>query len=501
MRPSFGLTSSPRRWINISNALVLSLIIGSPASAQEPVPATDEPVSPTEELEVLEEDLQEAVQEVPEEPIVESEVDQEDPSATLDFSNFRLDGRLYLSFRYRSQERRSETETDGYGTINMRGGTTDESGHENMRFHINGYASMDFNGRETSSESFYSLADTRSSSFRPFLYSAWIETDTIVKGAKLRLGRQEIHRENALYFDGARADFGDGAWQAVAYAGKPVRFYESSRQGDFLGGVGLRWWAQPTLRIGLDQVYLRDEGPISDPTVTVNDQLTILSGRWRQSANATVVGSSSWISGRPRRAQLRVMMQEPTSDMWSRFEIHHQNDYGDVVATDISPFTATLGEVQPYWSAAAEVGKTVASGLDFAVGFRGRWLDDPESESIFSREYQRWYGTLTSRDLFDSDWTAGLRADIWDSSGPSVIAAGAFASHESRPGQVLEFGTDYSKYRYDAFTGREYLDDRQVYARFKYPLREDLSLRLRLARDGSQYGVDYLVQVSFGWEF
>jgi len=414
---------------------------------------------------------------------------------------FDLEGRLDVSYRYRTQSRRNTTDSDSFASLYLDGTSTDEEGNTEYRFHIDGYASMDWNGLEASDQAFYGLADTRNSRFRPFLYAAWMESETWLKGAKVRIGRQEIHREDALYFDGARVDFGDGNWQALVYAGAPVRFYESSRSGDFLSGVGLRYWMRRNIRFGLDQVYLRDDAPPADPSLTVNNALTILSAHWLQSRYATIDGSSSWVSGRPRRSQLRALIQQPDQRIWMRLEAHRQNDYGEVVATDLSPFAATLSDVRPYWSASAELGKGLSNKTDLALGFQGRWLDSGLDEGLYNRQYDRWYGSLSKREFLSKDWRAGLRADFWDSSGPSILTGGAFATYEATPGHVFEFGTDFSKYRYDAFTGREYLDDRQVYARISYPLRKDTTMRLRLARDGSQFGTDYLVEISVGWEF
>jgi len=488
--PLLSISQNPS--IRLAPILLLggmALLVGATASAQEPVPTVEEPVPTAVEDPVL----------TVEEP-VPSAVEEPSLVAIMERATFELSGRLNLSYRYRTKRNRGTTDSDGYASLYLDGAGTDVAGKENFRFHVDGYASMDFNGPEDPNESFYGLADTRSR-FRPFLYSAWAESTALVDGAKVRIGRQEVHREDALYFDGARIDFGDGAWRALAYAGSPVKFYEANRSGDQLAGVGIRWWKARTLRLGLDQIYLRDEAPPADETSVARNHLTILSGRWLQSQNLTLDGSTSWISGRSRRANVRAFMQRPELKLWSRVEIRRQNDYGEVVATELSPFAATLGDVAPYWSASVQVGKGFEHDVDLGFGFHGRWLEAGGTEGLYNREYDQWFGSLTVREAFGGDWRVGVRADYWDSSGPNAFTGGAFAKYQQQPGQTLELGTDYSKYRYDSFTGREYLDDRQVYVRAAYPIREDTSLRLRLARDGSQIGVDYLVEVSLGWEF
>ncbi len=412
-------------------------------------------------------------------------------------------GRLDASWRYRNQDRRNQADNEGLFSANLDGVAKDSDGAETFRFHFDGFATADYNGLERPGDSFYGLADTRNNNFRSFVYGAWAETPALADGMKLRVGRQEVHREDALYFDGVRADFSNGSpWSGVVYAGAPVRFYESNRSGDFLGGVGLRWRARRGLSFGADEIYLKDRNPVADRSLKeVKNNLTILSGRWYRDEHTLVRGSSSWIDGHSRRAELSVLWNFPETGWWSRIQLRRQNDYGEVVATDLSPFAATLGDVAPYWSGSAEIRRRIATGTDLGIGYQGRWLESSQDAGLYNREYDRWFATLSQDDLFLTHLRAGIRGDIWNADHAHSVAGGAFAAYEPAKGQRFEVGTDFLKYRFDIFTGREYLDDRQVYARLRIPVMEDTSFRFRVARDRSQFGTDYLLEAALALEF
>ena len=79
---------------------------------------------------------------------------------------------------------------------------------------------------------------------------------------------------------------------------------------------------------------------------------------------------------------------------------------------------------------------------------------------------------------------------------PSAVPSWDFnAKHE------LSVGTDFSKYRFDVFTGREYLDDRQYWIKAKLPLGDQRRMRLRYSRDRSQFGTDHLFEAAWALEF
>jgi hypothetical protein len=412
-----------------------------------------------------------------------------------------LRGRLDASWRYRSQNRTGQIDQTallyGYLDAEYTGRKQDT-----FRFHFQGYANADLNGLEGSDRPFYGLSDTRDHSIRAFLYGAYAEVPIAGPDVQFRLGRQEINSEDALYFDGGRVEYQSGGpVSGFVYAGLPVRFYESTRSGDLLMGGGLNWRIERNFRVSFEQIFLRDQSPPGDPSITVRNDLSILTANWVRDEHMSMRGSSSWLDGHSRRINVAVYLNYPERGWWTQFRLQRQNDYGEVVATDLSPIAVTLGDVAPYWRGGGEFHRMFTSDLDFGLGFQGRWLADQADLGEFNREYSRWFATLTGQNMVFSDVEAGLRADLWHSTDAEILAGGAYAAYEPERGERYEIGTDFSEYRYDVFTGREYLDDRQIYGRVRYPMTKDSSLRFRIARDRSQFGTDLLLQIAVSLEF
>jgi hypothetical protein len=424
------------------------------------------------------------------------------PLSAQTSSTWDIAGRLDASWRYRSENGSSQSDSQALLSGYMDATAKDKDQSEIFRFHLEGFVNHDLNGLENSGDSFYGLPDTRNHATRAFLYGAYVEAPVMSKDLMVRIGRQEIHKENALYFDGARVEFRPlNSLSGVAYAGIPVRFYESSRSGDLLLGAGLKWRIERNLSLGYDQMFFRDHNPPADPSITARNDLSILSANWNRDQHTMLRGSASWLDGEPRRAELSVFLNYPERGWWTKLHIRRQNDYGEVVSTDLSPFAVTLSDVAPYWSGGLEFHRNLTDDVDLGVGYQGRQVIEDEDIGVFNREYSRWFGTLTGQNVIRADVEAGVRADLWYSDDADIVAGGAFAAYEPYRGERFEVGTEFSMYRFDVFTGREYLDDRQIYGRMRYPISESTALRLRIARDKSQFGTDLLLQVAFTLEF
>jgi hypothetical protein len=425
-----------------------------------------------------------------------------EPVRAADAGSWELSGRLDAFFRHRRQEREGERDTDSVVTGMLDGAYRDADGREQFRFLFDGVLTADLDGLESSHEAFAGLGDARNSRTHAYVYQAWAETASLGEGLTLRAGRQEIHREDALYFDGVRLDAANsGALTAVVYAGSPVRFYESDRTGDFLGGVGLKWRASRELRLGLDEVFLRDRAPAGDRDRVINNNLTLVTAHWYKDEYTVVRGSSSFIGSDPRRQQLAVLWTDPAAGWWTRFHLQHQTDYGDVVVTELSPFAAVISEVAPYWTGTFELHRDLGGGVDGGLGYSRRWLDNEDDEGPYDREFSRWYALLTVEDFLVEHLEAGTRGDYWDADESRLFAGGFFLAWDQDADSRFEVGSDFAKYRFDVYSGREYLDDRQFYFRLRHRLDEQWSLRFRAARSRSQFGTDTTLEGAVALEF
>ena len=402
-------------------------------------------------------------------------------------------GWLDMRFRMRSEASSSTRDVDlivgSYFELNS---------NENAgKFVLDGVLYADLDNETGGDEAFYSLSDTWNDSMHGFVYNAWLGIDDF------KLGRQEIHRADALFFDGLKYDHKlTSEAKLTVFGGTPVHFYDESSSGDRMAGLGLDWRVSPKLRVAVDEVWLRDSAVrFSGADGTANDLLSVVSATWLANQNGMVRGSASMVGDRARRQDISGQWYMPNKDLWARFRLRHQNDYGEFIATEIAPFSAVIGDVAPYWDSSVELTKRMSEQIDIGFGYQGRMLENDSDVGINNREFNRWYISVDHDELPFTNSSGGLRADIWDSSDGSIIAGGAWLKWDFNAKHEFSVGTDFSKYRFDVFTGREYLDDRQYWIKAKLPLGDQRRMRLRYSRDRSQFGTDHLFEAAWALEF
>lgn len=418
-----------------------------------------------------------------------------------DLSGWRLDGWFDALFRYRLQAERDQDDADLLLSGFVAGGLNDADGRELGSFQIDGLVTADLDGFPGARGAFSGLQETYNSRVHGFLYSAWVETSSLLDRVSLRGGRQEILREDALFFDGLSAIWRPaGEWSLTAYGGVPVHFYESNRSGDALAGVGAEWLALPGLRLGLDEIYLADEQRWFGEEATAHNNLTLLSAHWLAASALLVRGTASWVGAQDRRQTLSAAWSDPQADWRAQVRVQRQNDYGEIVATEISPLAAVLGDVAPHWYGLAELYRRFGR-FEAGVGVAARALEQDADESVYNREYGRYFASMSLDQFPLPDADLGARVDVWDADDDDLTAFGVFAGWDWQEDARLEVGTDHALYRFDEASGSENLDDRQYYVRAEVPVLEQTQLRVRYALDHSQFGNDHLFELGLAVEF
>jgi len=410
---------------------------------------------------------------------------------------------MRLDYRSRSQSRTGEDDADVLASGHLRAGLRDEEGQELMALVVDGLLTWDADGFSSPDQSFYGLQETFPNRFHGFLYEGYVETAALLRDVSFRVGRQEVTREDALWFDGGSlrvAATPDLSF--LAYGGIPVHFYESRREGDALAGLGARWKVDPRLELGLDGVHLRDElTGLDGNRFQTRDNLSIASATWRPLDQALLRGSASWVGSRARRQEMAAHWVSPAADWRVRLRVRHQEDYGEAVPTEFSPLAGVLGDVAPYWLGSLGVQHDLTRTLSVDAGYQLRALQNLADERAFNREYRRWYVLMGARDLFVDTLSAALHADVWESDTGHITTTGGSLTWEPTERLRLEGGTDYMLYRFDWFSGREYVNDRQYYFRARLRLTEATYFRLRIAQDRSQFGTDRLLDLGIAVEF
>ncbi|MDP6849567.1 MAG: hypothetical protein QGH51_02115 [Planctomycetota bacterium] len=408
----------------------------------------------------------------------------------------------YWNARYRVKNRSDSVGRDKDLILSVRYDFSKPSTATAMSF--DGVLFADFDSSDDGGDLFHSLGDTWSNSTHGFIYNAWFKKEDLLGTTDFRFGRQELHRGDALWFDGIRADLeASPDLNLLVYGGTPVHFYEDeSSSDDGVFGAGLDYRASRKLRLRLDGMNTRDSySRLDGETGTARNELAVLSGTWLPQPGVLFRGSASAVDGKSRRQDLSFQWSQPSKDWWARVRIRHQNDYGEMLANEIAPYSAVLGDVAPYWEYQGELHRRLSDSTDVLIGWHSRTLENQEDEGLYNREFKRWFVGANQPEVFGEGTRAGIRGDVWDSEGASSIVAGANMAWDYNDETELSCGTDYSKYRFDVFTGLEYLDDRRYWAKAKIKMNNGRRLRLRYSRDRSQLGNDHLFEVSMGVEF
>jgi len=437
---------------------------------------------------------------------VSAEATQESlPEVVLpELGGWSVSGYLDSRVRVRWQSRRSQSDADLLVGGFFDGALANDAGEEVLRYQVDGLFTADLDGFGSLGDAFVGLQEARNDRLHAYLYEAWVESSALVDGAEFRVGRQLVAREDAIYFDGLRVDHSPAAgWGLVAYAGIPVHFHESSREGDFLAGIGARWAVDPRVRLEVDEVFVRDEQRYfgASTPVIANNNLTLLSASWLADEQTMVRGTASWLGDQDRRQSVSVAWAEPVSGWRATVMMRRQNDYGELAATEYSPYAALLGDVAPYWTTSVDVQKSILEHLHAGVSYSARRLEDVADEGLYNREWDRYSARLTADEFLAPELDVGVQADIWDSGADRMTSTGAFAGWEWAEKSRFEVGTDFALYRFDVFTRRERLNDREYYARAKLPVTDDVSMAVRYALNHSRFGTNHLAEVLVSLEF
>ena len=317
---------------------------------------------------------------------------------------------------------------------------------------------------------------------------------------QVRIGRQDVDGGYPFLVDGVHvttAPRGRAEFQATAFAGLPAHLFESSPEGDFIGGLGVafRPWVDADARF--DWVWVKDENEYYG---TPESHLYTFELRQKVSAYASGRVWYEQVDSHPREAGVSGLSYLPEHDVALRGSFRSQLDDENSLAYDVDSFTALLVTLRPYWDAHASASKGFDNGvtLEGGVTARGLWLDDDEGE--FNREFARFYATV-SRECFPRrDVTLSLTGEYW-ASHDDVFSGGLDVTWKASECFRLSAGIDYALYRTDIYSGTERFESYGVYGRVTFvPARSwkaDVSLRFE---DDSE-GTFLTLQAGLAYEF
>jgi hypothetical protein len=388
----------------------------------------------------------------------------------------------------------NEHDTDIYEVLSLDIGDPEQNA---VSAHLMGRLSADLDGYDPT---FASIDDARGRRVDGMLYEAYVDLHRAPGLDLLRLGRQSLYDTPiTVYFDGARAEthtVGAAALQFGAYGGAATHYYESSPQGDLLGGVYAKARPWTGGRVRLDYLHAEDQTQLGDH----KDDLLGL-GVWQQvSAKLSAEAQYTRLQDHNRDVRSRIFFADPGADLTLQVSYYQLlTTQGDLVL-ELDPLFSALHELFPYYQFSVLAGKGIAETLQVQAGTDMRRVDDRGDIGTYNRDYWRYYFTATLIKLGVRGLSAGATADFWNSDSQLVRTWGADLT-EKVDNVTASIGSNYALYSFDLFSNFERDHVRTYYARLRKKLNAAVSLDAGYELQDSDLDRFHTFRMGVTWRF
>jgi len=370
--------------------------------------------------------------------------------------------------------------------------------------HVLGRVDADLDGKSDGDSTFHELDDTFDGAVMGRLYSAYVELAPTPDGelpGTLRIGRQTDPRlPEVLHIDGVSflsTPLGEKDVELGVYGGIPVHWYESSSEGDWAYGTSVEARPWRGGRARLEWMHLDDEvalGPFHDDLFAL--------GLWQTLAQRWLLeGQYTRLEGDDRDLRLRTQYHDPDSETVARLLYYELRETQAAQALELDPFSEQLQEYFPFRQAAVEFSRPVAEHAVVDVGADLRRMKDESDVGEYNREYERYYLTLTLRELAAAGLALSLTGDEWNGDGRDIGSLGADLSFAPDPLWTASLGTYYSLFKYELYDVGERDDVRTYYLRGSYRASERLSLELSYDYEDDDLEQYHTVRWGAAWRF
>lgn len=398
---------------------------------------------------------------------------------------FDIRGAFRQRYRYRTTA--SDSDQDLYGYLDLEGDYPGRVAGEDASFGRLGFqVQMNYNLDIDSFERlggaggdvflpFSDITNTFPDRFVGFVQSAFVEGDDVLWFEKVRLGRQDLFREEGVLFDGGLVR--SRRWNTVAlevYGGLPAHLYETSASGDAFGGAGVDVRPLAGLNLGADYYYLKDHRR----TLTDSENhYWLIRGRYRIDREWMVRAYASWTEDRDRRQFVEVRHLSEWLGLLAHLRLLRQNSIVEQQVDEVSPFIYVVGRYAPFYQMQLDLHQPIGSVFGVGGGVNLRQLDDESDKGQFNHSFQNYYLALDLRDLWPA-MTASLRGDAWNADRRDIYSVSLELEQRILEDWRVRAGTSFSLYRLDPFTGEERERDRVYYLKLLWKLLRHVELEV-----------------------
>ena len=369
----------------------------------------------------------------------------------------------YLQSRYRLRSAGGDSDQDIYEVLGL---DYADPKHPEFAAHFLGRGVFDIDG--DSGPLFSSVNDVDNGSVDADVYEGFVDVGTKDGRTRARIGRMsEYLTPEIAYIDGlelrSRIE-GKNPLEFGAYGGRNVTFEGDTDTSDdnSVFGAFAEYRAWQGGRVRADWMHLNDAQLLGDD----NNDLAGL-GIWQSWSSWSASGEYTNLEGRDRDLELRTRWsdeQGKSSVQLRYFELLEEQNQR---ALFLDPFSQSLQTYYPFrqlglsgWHALTE-NTEIDAGIDF------REVDDPNDVGTYNHDWNRYFATLTLRELI-AKWTVSVTGDYYDDDQSDYQTWGGSLSRPFGSGWDVALGSYYSLYKYDFYTAQERDDVRSYYGRLSW---------------------------------
>lgn len=300
---------------------------------------------------------------------------------------------------------------------------------------------------------FRSIDDTYGSSIRGYLYEFYSVIKDVGFVNSIKIGRQYSNEVEDMHFDGLNLTFTPFKnVRLSSYGGKPVYFYESGSDGDWIGGLSAEVKPLKNSTVRVDYISSADN---NSDFGNHHDNLLIFSLRQIIKPWWNIYGRYSTIDSVSRDIQLTSSWNFPSINLDVQFAYYKQPQTLNEFTVEFDEFVPLMGGYEPYDQYTFDIYKGLGNHMGVNVGLSFRELKDESDESSFNHDYQRYYISYSLFDLFIKGLTISATAEDYESSGDDVQTLSFDTTYKIKKNLRVSLGTYYSLFKYDTSVAPE----------------------------------------------